>query len=169
MSGRKTLLRKERNLSNFTGYDYEYCCAGYLKSHGFKKVSVTSASCDQGIDIVAKRRGHWYGIQCKYYSGAVGNKAVQEAFAGAKYHGCDRAMVITNSFFTDSAEALAESTGVELMQWMQPRPLRKTLKRAVPRRKRKKWPLILLILILLAAAYYLCLRYGIINPPGFLS
>ena len=85
------------------GHEYEYACAQYLKRNGFTKVQVTKASGDQGIDIIATKEKK-YGIQCKYYSGAVGNKAVQEAYAGSKFYGCDVAVVMTNNTFTKSAK-----------------------------------------------------------------
>ena len=44
----------------------------------------------------------------------VGNAAVQEAYAGAEYYGCDVPAVVCPTMFTASARELAESTGVEL-------------------------------------------------------
>ncbi|MGF0007663.1 restriction endonuclease [Eubacteriales bacterium SGI.150] len=72
--------------SNLTGYEYEKKCAELLKAKGFTDVKVTPGSGDQGIDILAKKSRKKYGVQCKYYEGSVGNKAVQEAFAGASYY-----------------------------------------------------------------------------------
>lgn len=143
---------KEEKMRQISGYEYEVFCANYLAKHGYKDVQVTRMSGDQGIDIIARRHGKWYGIQCKYYSGPVGNKAVQEAYTGARYHECDRAMVITNTYFTDSAEELAESTDVELMYWMQPVPSRKTVKKKVPKVKKKKGWIIFVLLIIAAIA-----------------
>ena len=60
------------------------------------------------------RGGKTYAIQCKNYAGAVGNAAVQEAYAGAEYYGCDVPAVVCPTMFTASARELAESTGVEL-------------------------------------------------------
>ena len=40
--------------------------------------------------------------------------AVQEAYAGAEYYGCDVPAVVCPTMFTASARELAESTGVEL-------------------------------------------------------
>lgn len=97
------------------GHEYEHACAQYLKRTGFTNVQVTKASGDQGIDVIATK-GKKYGIQCKYYTGNVGNKAVQEAYAGAKFYGCDVAVVMTNSTFTKSAKELAEKLGVELWE-----------------------------------------------------
>ena len=67
------------------GYQYEEKCAQLLRDEGYAKVEVTPSSGDQGIDIIAYKDGQKYGVQCKYYEGTVGNKAVQEAFAGAAY------------------------------------------------------------------------------------
>ena len=64
------------------GYQFEYQCAEILKRNGFSRVQVTQSSGDQGVDIIAHKHRKKYGIQCKYYSYPVGNKAVQEAYAG---------------------------------------------------------------------------------------
>ena len=48
------------------------------------------------------------------YSYPVGNKAVQEAYAGANFYDCDKAMVMTNLTFTRAATELAEKLEVEL-------------------------------------------------------
>lgn len=96
------------------GHQYEYECANILKHRGFSHVTVTKGSGDQGIDVIAYNDGKKYGIQCKYYASPVGNKAVQEAYAGAKFYNCDVAAVMTNTTFTLSAKELASKTGVEL-------------------------------------------------------
>ena len=63
------------------GLQFEHRCAELLRYRGFHKVTVTKGSGDQGIDILAQKNGLKYGIQCKYYSHPVGNKAIQEAYA----------------------------------------------------------------------------------------
>ena len=79
------------------GLQFEHRCAELLRYRGFHKVTVTKGSGDQGIDILAQKNGLKYGIQCKYYSHPVGNKAIQEAYAGADFYDCDAAMVMTNN------------------------------------------------------------------------
>lgn len=96
------------------GHLFEYECAKKLKHNGFTKVTVTKGSGDQGIDIIAYGNGKKYAIQCKYYTSPVGNAAVQEAYAGAKYYNCDKAVVMTNTSFTQSAIELSKATGVLL-------------------------------------------------------
>lgn len=96
------------------GHDFEQYCSEILLKNNFTNVEVTKGSGDQGIDILAYKDGVKYGIQCKCYSSDVGNKAVQEAFSGAKFYECHVPVVITNSFFTKSAIELAEKTHVIL-------------------------------------------------------
>ena len=96
------------------GYQYEQKCARYLRAMGFRHVEVTNRSSDQGIDLLASHHGRRYAVQCKLYSHPVGNHAVMEAFAGAKYYHCRRAIVMTNNTFTAAAEKLAGQTGVLL-------------------------------------------------------
>ena len=74
----------------------------------------TKASGDQGIDVIAEKNGIKYGIQAKCYAGSVGNAAVQEAVAGRLFYGCDKIIVVTNSYFTKSAIELAEYNSVIL-------------------------------------------------------
>ena len=93
---------------------YEEECANDLRQKGFQNVEVTRKSADQGIDVIAYKDGLKYGIQCKYYNNPVPNKAVQEAYAGAAFYGCDVAVVMTNSTFSDSATELAHRIGVKL-------------------------------------------------------
>ena len=97
-----------------TGFEFEEYMAQVLKDNGFRHVEVTVECGDQGVDILAVRGGKTYAIQCKNYAGAVGNTAVQEAYAGAEYYGCDVPAVVCPTMFTASARELAESTGVEL-------------------------------------------------------
>lgn len=98
-----------------TGHEYEYAVANYLREQGYYDVEVTQASGDYGIDVLARKGGHRYAVQCKYYSGTVGISAVQEAVAGMAIYGCDRAMVVTNSTFTKAAKELAEANDVVLL------------------------------------------------------
>ena len=96
------------------GPEFEAYVALVLADNGFKHVELTKGSGDQGVDILCERNGKTYAIQCKNYDGAVGNFAVQEAYAGAEYYGCDVPVVVCPGTFTRGAIELAETTDVEL-------------------------------------------------------
>ena len=96
------------------GPEFEAYVALVLADNGFKHVALTKGSGDQGVDITCERNGKTYAIQCKNYEGSVGNFAVQEAYTGAQFYGCDKAAVICPGEFTRGAKELAQSTGVLL-------------------------------------------------------
>lgn len=116
--------RKQRGLSPIdyelyktdvmSGRDFEYWCAYLLQRNGFTSVEVTQESNDQGVDIVAEKDQVHYAIQCKCVSNDLGNKPVQEVYAGKEIYGCQVGVVMTNRYFTSGAQKLAEKTRVLL-------------------------------------------------------
>lgn len=96
------------------GHQFEVWCAEALKACGFVEVSITPGSGDQGVDVLAKKDGIKYAIQCKRYTAALGNAPIQEVHSGKDYYRCHVGAVITNQHFTDGAIALAQATGTLL-------------------------------------------------------
>ena len=92
----------------------EHLVAEQLSCAGWE-TQLTSASGDQGIDVMAEKFGLSLVVQCKLYSKPVGNAAVQEAIAGKAFAQADYAAVVTNSGFTRSAKELAQTSGVLLL------------------------------------------------------
>jgi restriction system protein len=97
-----------------TGREYELYCREVLQEAGWRAL-LTPGSGDQGADIIAEKEDQRVVIQCKFYNGTVGNKAVQEAYAAAAFQDAPYAVVVTNSVFTKSAHQLAHKNGVLLM------------------------------------------------------
>lgn len=105
---------RQSNFDRMEGHEFEYFCADLLKKNGYENVSVTQGSGDQGIDIIAYKDGIKYGIQCKCYTSDIGNKAIQEVFAGKAFYECHVGVVLTNRFFTKPAAELARKNGIIL-------------------------------------------------------
>jgi len=116
------IIRKKRiekamiteNYDSMSGEDFEEFCADILRGNGFTDVEVTKATGDHGIDVLAKKDGVKYAIQCKRYSKPVGNKAVQEAYSGKDIYKADVAVVMSNMDFTAQAIEDAKKLKVEL-------------------------------------------------------
>ena len=104
----------QKNFDMLEGHEFEYFCANLLRKNGYINVTVTQGSGDQGVDLIAYRDGIKYGIQCKCYSSDIGNKAVQEVFAGKAFYECHVGIVLTNRYFTKSAIELAKKNGIIL-------------------------------------------------------
>ena len=97
-----------------TGLEFEKFCAYTLSYNGFLDISVTKGSGDFGIDIIAKKDGITYGIQCKYYNSSVGVDAVQEAHSGKEYYHLMVGAIFTNSNFTRAAIDMASKLNILL-------------------------------------------------------
>lgn len=95
------------------GLEFERFIAELFIKMGYA-VEVTKASGDQGIDVIAEKNGRKIGIQAKCYSSKVTNSAIQEAVAGIQHYRLDKGMVVTNNWFTVSAQELAESNNIIL-------------------------------------------------------
>lgn len=96
------------------GHDFETWTAEVLREMGFRRVQVTQASGDQGVDVLAEKDGIRYAVQCKRYTADLGNTPIQEVHAGKDYYHCHVGVVLTNRYFTVSAKALAVQTGTLL-------------------------------------------------------
>lgn len=97
------------------GYEFESFIANLYKLLGYEVLDVTSRSGDQGADVILKKDNLKYAVQVKFYSSPVGNKAVQEVVAGKNFYKTDKAMVVTNSTYTQQAKALAKANDVILI------------------------------------------------------
>lgn len=102
------------DFTELSGREFE----AYLKDvfeHLNYTVVRTKKTGDQGADLILKSdEGETVVVQAKQWSGAVGNSAIQEAFAAKTHYKASKSMIVTNSTFTRSAKELALSTGVEL-------------------------------------------------------
>ena len=123
---------RKADFDRMDGGEFVEYVAELLARNGFVHVEVTQGSGDQGVDILAQRDGVSYAVQCKHYTSKISNKAVQEAYAGAEFYGCEVPVVLTNSYFFPSALELGDEIGVELWD----RDELKRLVRAAGKKKR---------------------------------
>lgn len=101
-------------VDSMDGVAFEVFCAELLRKNGFTNVETTKGSGDQGVDILAEKDGIKYAIQCKCYSSDLGNKPIQEVFAGKSVYNCHVACVMTNRYFTPGGLEASKATGVLL-------------------------------------------------------
>jgi restriction system protein len=109
----RDLSAKLENIDSMTGGQFEIFIAEVLRALGHQ-ATVLGGSGDQGVDIIAVMGNRSVAIQCKNYKKPVGNRPVQEVFAGARHHGCQQGWVVAPAGFTQGAIELAQSVGVLL-------------------------------------------------------
>lgn len=105
---------KLSDVDTMDGLKFEKYIANALKKQGYSNVTLTEQY-DYGVDIIANKDGVRWGIQVKRYSGLVKAEAVRQVVTGLRVYSCDRAMVITNSVFSNVAVRLAESNDCVLV------------------------------------------------------
>jgi len=107
------LSRRFEAVRFMDGAQFEVFVADLFRAMGHRALLCGGVG-DQGVDIVVNPRGERVAVQCKNYSKPVGNRPVQEVYAGARHHRCVEAWVVAPSGYTSGALDLAKSTGVSL-------------------------------------------------------
>jgi restriction system protein len=102
-----------RKIDHMSGEEFELYLKAHFERKGYK-VATTPMTNDQGADLILSRGAERIAVQAKRYKDKVGNKAIQEIAGALGYYKANKGMVVTNSFFTSSAKALASSNGIEL-------------------------------------------------------
>lgn len=95
------------------GFEFETFLSKLYDALGYI-VSLTSKTNDQGVDLILKKGIDVIAVQAKRYNGFVSNAAIQQVVAGASYYNCNKMIVVTNSYFTNSAINLAQANNVDL-------------------------------------------------------
>lgn len=108
----------EDDVRKMDEYLFESFVAALYTKLGFN-CKVTPKSGDKGVDVLVYGSGN-IAIQCKHGKTSVGNDAVQEVVAGAKYYESKeniifKTSVVSNSYFSTQAKDLAKANNVELI------------------------------------------------------
>lgn len=107
--------KDDKYASVYTGEDFEK----FLKATMEEQlegvyVETTPATGDHGADLIVRYKGITVAIQAKYYTGSVGNAAVQEIHSGMGFYDADYGMVVTQSKYTEHAKSLATKLNIYL-------------------------------------------------------
>jgi predicted helicase len=102
-----------QNIARMSGPEFERYMGSVFEALGYKATILGGAG-DQGVDLLLQKENECIAVQCKNYQQPVGNKPIQEVYAGARHHAAHHAWVVAPAGYTKWAEQLARSTGVAL-------------------------------------------------------
>lgn len=130
--GRKTTdsgtCFEEIDIQSLNGLEFEQVCEQLVKKMGFE-TEVTKASGDGGIDIVATNNSPLlsgkYIIQCKRYSGSVGEPIIRDLYGVVTSERANKGILMTSGTFTRQAIDFAEGKPIELIDGIGLRKLMK--------------------------------------------
>ena len=100
-------------IDQMDGLEFEKYLEALFEKLGYR-VRRTPYQNDYGADLIVGKDGHKIAVQVKRYRRKIGVKAVQEAVAACGKYRCQKAMVVTNSYFTEQAKELARANRVDL-------------------------------------------------------
>jgi restriction system protein len=93
-------------IDHIDGIMFERYLVSLFRRHGYT-VQHTPARGDFGADLIISKHGVRTALQAKRYAKNVGVKAIQEVVTAQKMYTCAKAMVVTNSMYTQAAQQLA--------------------------------------------------------------
>jgi Holliday junction resolvase-like predicted endonuclease len=100
-------------IDEMEGREFEAQVAELLELLGYEDVKQTSYY-DKGADIVAIKDGRRIAVQVKRRSNSVGVDGVRQLIDGTKRYGCDRGLLVTNSYLTGEAIRSAALWNIEV-------------------------------------------------------
>jgi restriction system protein len=110
---RRDTLSGIRATDSLSGEQFENWLNDLFMRCGFE-VEQTPFRSDFGADFVLTWNGIRTAVQAKSGHTRVGVNAVQQVVAARAFYRCERAMVVTNQYFTEQAVVLAEANKVVL-------------------------------------------------------
>lgn len=119
-SGEQNKQQIFQQLREMDPYDFEHFVADLWEARGWK-TTVSQASVDQGIDIVATKESPFpqkQVIQAKRYArdNTIGSPKIQQyASLRQQVEGADATVIVTTSGFTRQAESIAKNLNVKLV------------------------------------------------------
>lgn len=95
-------------VDELSGHEFERYVGDMLESRGFH-VERMGGSADYGADLLATWKGQCHVVQAKLrrQGAKVGPKVVRATIGARDYFGCEKAMVVTNRYFSENARTQA--------------------------------------------------------------
>ena len=106
------------DVDTLSGKDFETVCQALVEKMGFA-TQTTKTTGDGGIDIVAHNSqpllSGKYIIQCKRYSGSVGEPILRDLYGVVTAERANKGILMTTGYFTKPAVSFAEDKPLELI------------------------------------------------------
>jgi hypothetical protein len=111
-----TRISLDREIAQLSDFEFEAFVATLFESEGWE-TSLTPRGADEGIDIEMRKTldGETAIVQCKKWSGNVGQPVVRDLYGAMHHRGCDTGYVVTSSGFTPAAIAFAQGKPICLI------------------------------------------------------
>ena len=117
---KKLKFQPQNGFDEVSWQDFEVLVAELFRRQGFEVTLMGGDQPDGGIDVIVKRDGGTYLVQCKHWkTQRVGVKVVRELYGVVAAEGMDGGYVITSGHFTPDAHAFAKGIAMKLINGRQ--------------------------------------------------
>ncbi len=107
-------LRRLDQLQQMDPVDFERYCGWLYELDGYK-AHMTATSGDEGIDLLLKKGRETTVVQCKRYSGTVGQPTVRDLYGTQLHTKAKNSVLVTTGRISTSAESWAANKPIELI------------------------------------------------------
>lgn len=116
---KKNILKRQKSfetLKALTWRQFEELVSEAYRQKGFRVVENQNPGPDDGIDVLIKKCGKTYIVQCKHWrNGVIGVKIVREMFGVMVAESADGVIIVTSGRFTKEARAFAFEKPITLL------------------------------------------------------
>lgn len=117
---RRELLNTGHAVNDFTWQEFELLVGEALRRQGFSIEERGGAGADGGVDLIARKEGEKYLVQCKHWRALqVGVPVVRELYGAMAAEGAVGGFVITSGRFTEPAREFASGRNLKLVDGRQ--------------------------------------------------
>ena len=117
---RRDLLNTGHAVNDFTWQEFELLVGEALRRQGFSIEERGGAGPDGGVDLVARKEGEKYLVQCKHWRALqVGVPVVRELYGAMAAEGAVGGFVITSGRFSEPAREFASGRNLKLVDGRQ--------------------------------------------------
>lgn len=119
-SKRKKLYEKIKSkglkgLKDMSWQEFEHYCAYFFELDGYAVTMCGLGGADGGIDLIIKKKGKKYLVQCKHWKSKVGVGVVREMFGVMAAERFDGVYIVSIAGYTRSAEDWARGKPIKLL------------------------------------------------------
>lgn len=107
-------IRRLDQLQQMDPIDFERYCGWLYELKGYK-AHMTATTGDEGIDLLLKKGRETTVVQCKRYSGTVGQPTVRDLYGTQLHTNAKAAALVTTGRISSSAEAWAANKPIDLI------------------------------------------------------
>jgi len=106
--------RRRRGVGRLSPQDFERAVAATFRARGYA-VENRRFSGDHGVDLLVRRGRERAVVQCKRYSGTVGEPVLRDLYGAMAHEGANRGYVVTSGRFTEPARRWARGKRIVLV------------------------------------------------------